>query len=301
MNGASRAESEARFVKYDALGQGPLATVYRGRHTALGLDVAIKELKDIFGYFAFLQRAEVIKRLKREICAQALVRHPGVVALLDQGCDVTRPFYVMELCSGGNLRQRIEASGGRGLAAADAVRAFLQLSYGLRAAHAQGLVHANLKPENVLFDHLGNAKLSDFGMGRVIELEPARAMPQIFVGNIAYLSPEQAAQAREVGPSSDVYAAGILLYEMLTGKLPGRRSPMPSQANDQVSARLDAIFDRMTQDSREQRYPDFDAVLADFYAAFEDGSWLKPGDLVLNSGAPASARVESSGPELVTA
>jgi hypothetical protein len=279
-------EVDLRYVKYDAMGQGPLGTVYRGRHTALGLDVCVKELKDIFGYFSFLQRGEVIKRLKRELCAQALVRHPNVVAVLDQNCDVARPYFVLELCSGGSLRQQLDQAGGKGLPVERAVRIFLQIAYGLRTAHAQGLTHGNLKPENVLLDHYGNSKLGDFGLARVIEVDPARGMPQVFVGTggMGYMSPEQLARStKDVGPASDVYALGMLLYEMLTGGLPGRRSPLPSGVNAEAPAKLDPLFDKMTQDKREQRYPDIEAVLADFYAAFEDGKYLKKGDLILSS------------------
>lgn len=285
-------EIDLRYVKYDAMGQGPLGTVYRGRHTALGLDVCVKELKDIFGYFTFLQRGQVIKRLKEELCAQALVRHPGVVAVLDQNCDVARPYFVLELCSGGNLRERLDEAGGEPLPVQSAIRVFLQLCYGLRAAHQQNLTHANLKPENVLFDHYGNAKLGDFGLSRVIEVDSARGMPQVFVGTggMGYMSPEQLARSnKDLGPGSDVYSLGILLYEMLTGQLPGRRSPLPSAVNPEVPKELDPIFDRMTQDRRTERHPDVDAVLTDFYAAFDGGPWLQRGDLILSSDAIAPA------------
>lgn len=276
-------EIDLRYVKFDALGAGPLGTVFRGRHTALGLDVCVKELKDIFGYFSFLQRGEVIKRLKKELCAQALVRHPTVVAILDQNCDVARPYFVLEMCAGGSLRARLEAAGGKPLPADDAMRIFLQVCYALRAAHAQGLVHQNLKPENVLFDHLGNAKIGDFGLSRVIETDPSKGMPQVFVGTggMAYMSPEHLSRAKQVGPAADVYSLGIILYEMVTGQIPGRRSNLPSAVNAEVPTKLDPIFDKMTQDRCEARYPDVDAVLGDFYGAFEDSRYGKLGDLVL--------------------
>ncbi len=274
---------DLRYVKFDPMGAGPLGTVYRGRHTALGLDVCVKELKDIFGYFSFLQRGEVIKRLKKELCAQALVRHPSVVTLLDQNCDVARPYFVMELCAGGSLRAKLDASAGKGLPVDQAIRMFVQMCYGLRAAHAQGLVHQNLKPENVLIDHMGNAKLSDFGLSRVIETDPTKGMPQVFVGTggMGYMSPEHLARAKDVNAAADVYSLGIMLYEMLTGQIPGRRSALPSQANQEVSPKLDPIFDKMTQDRREERYADVEAVLRDFYAAFDDGRYGKSGDLIL--------------------
>jgi hypothetical protein len=274
-------DMDLRYVKYDPVGSGPLGTVFKGKHNALGLDISIKELKDIFGYFSFLQRGEVIKRLKKELCAQAQVRHPGIVAVLDQNTDVARPYFVLELCRG-SLRERLDQSQGKGIPVGAGLRFFLQMVYALRAAHQSGLTHHNLKPENVLFDLYGNVKLSDFGLGRVIEVDQSKGMPQVFVGTggMAYLSPELISRSKDAGPSADVYSLGIVLYEMMTGQIPGRRSPMPSEVNNECPSKLDPIFDKMTQDRKEQRYPDFDAMLDDFYGAFSEGEFLGKGDLI---------------------
>jgi eukaryotic-like serine/threonine-protein kinase len=282
---ASKAgDGDLRYAKFDAIGSGPLGTVYKGRQNSLGTEVSIKELKDIFGYFSFLQRSDVVKRLKAELCAQAQVRHPGVVTILDQNTDVGRPYVVMELLRG-NLRERLEQTAGKGLPVAQAMRIFLQLAYALRAAHSQGLTHQNIKPENVLFDAYGNAKLGDFGLSRVIEIESGKGMPQVYVGtgSLSYLAPELIVKAKDAGAAADVYGVGIMLYEMLTGGIPGRRSPLPSEVRTDAPSKLDPIFDKMTHDRREARYPDFDAMLEEFYGAFSDGEYLGRGDLVLSS------------------
>lgn len=273
---------DLRYQKNEQVGSGPLGTVFKGKHNALGLDVCVKELKDIFGYFSFLQRGEVIKRLKKELCAQAQVKHPGVIQVLDQNTDVARPYFVMELCKG-SLREKLDASGGKGIPVPLAIRYFLQLAYALRASHQLGLTHHNIKPENVLFDTYGNAKLGDFGLSRVIEVDQSKGMPQVFVGTggMGYMSPELIARSKDSAASSDVYGLGILLYEMLTGQIPGRRSPLPSEINSEVPAKLDPIFDKMTQDRKDSRYPDFEAVFDDFYAAFGDKTYLNKGDLLL--------------------
>jgi eukaryotic-like serine/threonine-protein kinase len=277
-------DGDLRYAKFDAIGSGPLGTVYKGRQNSLGLEVSIKELKDIFGYFSFLQRSDVVKRLKAELCAQAQVRHPGVVTIVDQNTDVGRPYVVMELLRG-NLRERLDQTGGKGLPVPLAVRTFLQLAYALRAAHAQGLTHQNIKPENVLFDAYGNAKIGDFGLSRVIEIDSGKGMPQVYVGtgSLSYLAPELIVKAKDAGGAADVYGVGILLYEMLTGAIPGRRSPLPSEVRTDAPSKLDPIFDKMTHDRREARYPDFDAMLEEFYGAFSDGEYLGRGDLVLCS------------------
>ncbi|WP_426757181.1 serine/threonine-protein kinase [Myxococcus sp. Y35] len=281
-------ELDLRYQKFDPIGTGPLGTVFKGRVTALGLDICLKELKDIFGYFSFLQRGEVLKRLKKELCAQAQVRHPGVVQVVDQNVDAARPYFVLELMQG-SLRERLDAGGGNGVPVPFALRAFLQMAYGLRAAHAAGLTHHNIKPENVLFDGYGNAKLADFGLGRVVEVDATKGMPQVFVGTggMSYMAPELMNRGgKEPGASADVYALGILLYEMLTGQIPGRRSPLPSEVNPEAPSGLDQLFDKATQDKREQRYPDVDAMLEDFYKAFPDKEFLAKGDLIISSDAP---------------
>jgi hypothetical protein len=282
--GAKGQDLDLRYQKHDPLGSGPLGTVFKGKHNALGLDVCVKELKDIFGYFSFLQRGEVIKRLKKELCAQAQVRHSAIVQIVDQNTDVARPYFVMELCKG-SLREKLDAAGGKGIAVPLAIRYFLQLAYGLRAAHQQGLTHHNIKPENVLFDAYGNVKLADFGLSRVIEVDQTKGMPQVFVGTggMGYMSPELIARSKDVGPSSDVYGLGILLYEMLTGHIPGRRSPLPSEINSDCPTKLDPIFDKMTQDRKDSRYPDFEATLDDFYNAFSGKEYLTKGDVILSS------------------
>lgn len=291
---ASGSDLDGRYSKGDAVGAGPLGQVYRGKHLATGVDVAVKELKDIFGYFSFLQRGEVLKRLKKELQSQASVRHPSLVQVLDISLDNARPYFVLELCAG-SLRDEMTEADGKGLKVDQAIRFFLQMCYGLRAAHAAGLTHQNLKPENVLVDLLGNAKLGDFGLTRVIEVDSQKGMPQVIVGTggMGYLPPELMARQKGTGPASDVYSLGILFYEMLTGQLPGRRSPLPSQARAEVPVALDAIFDKMTQDRKEDRLPDVDAVLNEFYAAFTKGEWLHKGDLVLWSGG-ASAGAPSA-------
>ncbi|MFN0061593.1 MAG: serine/threonine-protein kinase [Myxococcaceae bacterium] len=277
-------EIDSRYTRFEQMGVGPIGTVFRGRQNALGIDVAVKELKDIFSYFSFLQRSEVSKRLKKELCAQALVIHPAILRIYDQNTEVSRPYFITELMSG-SVKARLEAAEGKALPARQVVRWFLQMAYGLRAAHGAGLFHHNLKPENVLLDACGNAKLSDFGLTRVIEVDPSRGLPQVFVGTggMAYLAPELTSRTKDVNAAADVYGLGIMLYEMLTGQLPGRRSPLPSEVNAEAPSQLDTIFDKMTQDRRDARYPDMDAVLEAFYAAFSKNEYLARGDLILSS------------------
>jgi hypothetical protein len=281
------------YVRYDAIGAGTIATVYRGKHASLGVEVAVKELKDLFNYFAFLQRGEVVKRLKKELSAQAALRSPCVLEVLDQNCDVARPYWVVEYAPGGSLRKKLDDAAGA-LSLDVAVRAFFQLCHGLRVAHAAGIVHQGLKPENVLFDARGNARLSDFGLARVLESESQKNLPQLTVSGpaLGYLAPEVIAKKGEAGPESDLYSLGILLYEMLTGQIPGRRSPLPSESMGGVPAALDPIFDKLTQDRKEERYRTIDELLADLSKAFPDGRHGAPATIVLYADGPPAAEAK---------
>ncbi len=272
-----------RYGKAQKFGSGPLGNVYKAKHHALDLEVCIKEIKDVFGFFSFLQRGEVVRRFKQGICAQAQIRHPSVVTLLDQNEEAERPYIVMELAST-NLRGALQASGGKGLQASTAIRYFLQLAYGLQAAHSKGVSHCNLKPENVLIDSLGNAKLADFGFSSIISVDPSQGIPQIFLGTegFSYLSPEALARSKPIGPESDIYGLGILLYEMISGHVPGRRSPSLKKVQSDLPEWTDAVFETMTQDRLEDRYANMDAVLSATYEGNGDPRWLSRGAMILN-------------------
>ncbi|HEX5062678.1 MAG TPA: protein kinase, partial [Kofleriaceae bacterium] len=121
-----------------------------------------------------------------------------------------------------------------------------------------------LKPEQLLIDAYGNVKVSDFGFTRIVERDHA-VIRQIYVGmgNVAYMAPELYTDPTATSPQTDIYALGIIFYELLTRKLPGRRSPMPSQINSALPHGIDDIFDKMTRDAREDRYNSIDEILAD--------------------------------------
>lgn len=157
-------------------------------------------------------------------------------------------------------------------------------------------MHGGLKPENVLFDQAGNVLLADFGMARVTERgnDPSTSAPPVYVGrgHPSYMAPEQLHKGK-VLPQGDVYALGILLYEMLTGNLPGRRSPMPSASERVVAAvgkdrieALDDLFDRMTRDPLHERSASIDVVLDAIYAAFPASLVGQRGTLLLSATDP---------------
>ncbi len=258
---------DQRFLKLDRIGGGGLATVYAGRLLSVDRPVAIKLMEGVRELFRPDQQEEIRRRLELAVRDHARLASPFIVQLLDQNPQHDPPYYVMELAPGGDLRRLLNQGA---LPASVAVRCFVQIALGLQAAHAQGVLHRDLKPENVLLDVNGNVKLTDFGITRVVEQDGGR-MRQAYVGygSVGYMAPEVFRPGHGAGPQADLYALGIMLYEMLVGELPGRRSPLPSEVVDGVPTALDAIFDKMTQDAAERRFATIDAVLEAVWASDE--------------------------------
>ncbi len=284
-----------RYVRYDAIGQGTLGTVYRGKNVVLGHSVALKEIRHVFDYVSYIPREELLRRLRREVMAQAGLAHPHILAIHDVDFDIPYPYLIMDFAQGGSLKTRMfraKTDGDKTLPVEISLRYLLQIAYGLGFAHSEGLVHGNLKPENVLFDRMGNVKLADFGIARVTEKDSSESIPvYVGMGSPSYMAPEQLHNNDVVGPAADIYSLGIMLYEMLTGQLPGRRSPMPSKLNPDASASLDDLFDRMTRDSTDERYQDINQVLDHIYQAFPAEVVVGRGSLLLFENDPMPAPV----------
>ena len=188
------------------LGGGGMSEVWLADDTQLGRRVALK----------FLGRDADPARFDREAHAVAALADPNICRLYDYGEEAGRPFMVLEYLPGGTLEEQIAP--GEPYLDDKAEQLARELASGLAHAHARGLVHRDLKPANVLFDEEGRAKIADFGIAR---LGGARTLTETgtLLGTAAYLSPEQA-QAQPATPASDVYAFGVILYRLLTGRLP---------------------------------------------------------------------------------
>jgi hypothetical protein len=263
-----------RYVRGDVLGHGSLGVVLAAKDTTLERDVVVKEVRHIYDLVTYVPREEITARVRAAVMAQARLDHPHVLRVVDVQFANDAPTIVLD-----RAVESLAARVGRGLMPVDVVmRMVLQICYGLSYAHRHDIVHGALKPENVLFDAAGNVKLADFGIARVAERsdDPNTSAPPVYVGrgHPSYMAPEQLHKGKVI-PQADVYALGILLYEMLTGNLPGRRSPMPSSSERVVSAigkdkveALDDLFDRMTRDPLHERFASIDDVLEAIYVSF---------------------------------
>lgn len=278
---------DRRYRRGEMIGQGAVGAVYHGHHVSLGRPMAIKEVRAVFQFASYLRRDEIVRRLRTTVETHARLVHPNIVQILDQNCEREYPYFVMEHAAGGNLRDRLSAEEGGALAVPQAVRVLTQVCYALDFAHQQGVLHVGLKPENVLFDGLGNVKLSDFGFARITDrAEPGSQTPVLVGGNtVGYMAPERlqpvTGDAAELTPAADIYALGLLFYEMITGKLPGRRSPLPSEACADVPAAFDDVFDKMTRDELSERYGSISEVLDGIYGAFDAALVFDKGTILL--------------------
>jgi eukaryotic-like serine/threonine-protein kinase len=206
-----RTFANGRYEVLEQVGEGGAALVHRGHDHHLGRDVAIKVLRpELAG------DPEFAERFRREATAAAGLCHPNIAQVYDIGWDANASYMVMELVPGGTLRDRLQRSGA--LAPEEALRVASEVAGALQHAHESGIVHRDIKPHNILFTRDGNVKVLDFGIARALA-QASISQTGTIVGSVHYLSPEQA-RGEPAMPQSDIYSLGVVLFEMLTGRVP---------------------------------------------------------------------------------
>jgi beta-lactam-binding protein with PASTA domain len=206
------ARLDGRYDVVRVIARGGMATVYEALDTRLERPVAVKVMHP-----ALAADPSFVDRFRREATSAARLSHPHVVAVHDQGSAQGLVFLVMELVRGRTLRCLLQARGR--LDPGEALELFEPVAAALAAAHATGIVHRDVKPENVLLGDDGWVRVADFGLARAVEASSVTAAAGLLIGTVAYLAPEQVRDGTAV-PASDVYSAGVLLFELLTGAVP---------------------------------------------------------------------------------
>jgi serine/threonine-protein kinase len=250
------------------IGSGGMSTVFRAFDTVLERPVAIKLM-----HREMSSDSDQLERFRREARAVAQLNHPHIVQVIDAGEDDNAPYIVLEYIEGETLKDCIRRKGR--LPIPEAIAYAIEIARALGAAHERAIVHRDVKPQNVLIDAEGSAKVTDFGIARTLTEEGLTADGRV-LGTTDYVSPEQALGHAVTG-QSDLYSLGIVLYEMLTGEVPFRgenqiavamkhvREDLPDvrMRRPEISTALAAVVDHATAKDLDRRYQNAEALAAD--------------------------------------
>jgi eukaryotic-like serine/threonine-protein kinase len=256
------------------LGSGGMSTVYLARDQTLDRAVAVKVM-----HREMSEQEDQLQRFRQEARAVAKLTHPNVVSVIDAGEDGGHPYIVFEYVKGETLKQRIARVGA--LDTQEAIAYAIEVARGLGVAHARNMVHRDIKPQNVLIDEEGRAKLTDFGISRQLEQDGMTATGRV-LGTTDYVAPEQA-MGRATDPRSDVYSLGVVLYEMLVGQVPfhaesqvgvamkhvNEELPDVQRRRPEVSAAVALVVERATAKDPVERYASIGEMVEDLETALE--------------------------------
>jgi predicted Ser/Thr protein kinase len=265
-----------RYELEELVGTGGMSTVFRAHDRQLERRVAIKILHEHYA-----EDPEYLERFRREARAVARLSHPNIVTVIDRGDDGGRQYIVFEHVEGENLKELVVRSGR--LPVRRALELALDVANGLAFAHDHGLVHRDVKPQNVLLSREGEVKVTDFGIARSLHVEHGVTQTGTVLGTGEYLAPEQAS-GKQVSPATDVYSLGVVLWELLAGDVPfvGENfvavalrhvnEPPPSlrERRPDVTPRLEAAVDRALAKDPGQRFPSMAAFAKELRACLAE-------------------------------
>ena len=263
-----------RYELEELVGTGGMSSVYRARDRLLERQVAIKVLHEHYS-----RDDDYVERFRREARAAAKLSHPNIVTVIDRGEAGGRQFIVFEFVDGENLKQLVTSRGR--LPVRDALELGIQIGRALAFAHAQGLVHRDVKPQNVLLGN-GDVKVTDFGIARSIDVPVGLTQTGTVLGTSEYISPEQAT-GRQVDTRTDIYSLGAVLYELLAGQPPYSgdsfvavamrhvNDPVPgiTHARPDVPLRVDAALRRAMAKDPDDRFQTMEELVAELSACLE--------------------------------
>ena len=283
-----------RYEIEELVGHGGMSSVYKAHDALLERHVALKVLHDQYS-----DDDDFVERFKREARSVAQLQHPNIVTVIDRLEEDGRQYIVFEYIDGENLKERVVREGR--LEVRDALEVALEVARGLAFAHENGLVHRDVKPQNVLLNGDGRAKVTDFGIARTLDVDGMTQTGTV-LGTSNYIAPEQAS-GQPVDAHSDVYSLGAVLYELLAGDVPfpgenfvavamkHMHEPAPNllEVRKDVPLRVAAAVDRALEKDPEQRFPTMDAFAAELDACLAELDRGEQGDATMVIPAPQRA------------
>ncbi|HEX5689583.1 MAG TPA: protein kinase [Roseiflexaceae bacterium] len=265
----------------ELIDNGGMASVYKGYDPALDREVAIKVLGTVG------QPPDFVARFQREARVVARLRHPNIVQIYHFGVQGDVVYMVQELLTGPTLARRIQQAGRRRIVAERIHSIIGQFAAALDFAHGQGVIHRDVKPSNAIYNAHGQLVLTDFGIAHgLAEAALAATKPGVIMGTPGYLAPEQAISSATLTPASDIYALGVVLFELLTGRLPFEADtpmgvvlkhlyeepPPPSHFRSGLPPALDALVLRALSKEPSERYPSAGVLARALEAAWPIGA-----------------------------
>jgi len=265
-----------RYELEELVGTGGMSSVFRAHDRLLDRKVALKILHQQYS-----GDDDYVERFKREARSVAALSHPNVVTVIDRGEHEDRQFIVFEYVEGENLKRLIERRGPAPVP--NALELAIQIARGLAFAHQQGLIHRDVKPQNVLLNGDGRAKVTDFGIARSLNVQRGMTQTGTVLGTSDYIAPEQA-QGQRVDEHTDVYSLGVVVYELLTGEVPfpgenfvavamrhiNEEPPSVREKRPDVPVRVDEAVRRAMAKRPEDRFPSMDAFCAELEACLAE-------------------------------
>ena len=275
-----------RYEVEELVGHGGMSSVYKARDALLERHVALKILHEQYS-----ADDDFVERFKREARSVAQLQHPNIVTVIDRGEEDGRQYIVFEYIDGENLKEHVVRKGR--LDVREALEIALEVARGLAFAHEQGLIHRDVKPQNILLNGDGRAKVTDFGIARTVDVDGMTQTGTV-LGTSNYIAPEQAS-GRRVDAHSDIYALGAVLYELLAGEVPfpgesfvvvamkHMHEPAPSllDVRGDISLRVAAAVDRALEKDPDHRFPTMDAFAAELQACLAELDRGEDGDATM--------------------
>ncbi|MEQ8675953.1 MAG: protein kinase [Aggregatilineales bacterium] len=266
-------ESIGQYQVEAQVGIGGMATVFKAHHDRLARDVAIKVMHP-----NFLQDPNFRARFEREARIVARLEHPNIVPVYDFADYDGQPYLVMKYIEGDTLK---EYARDNALTVNDKVALLEKVANALTYAHAQGILHRDIKPSNILIDERGTPYLTDFGLARIVQSGESTMSADMMLGTPHYISPEQAQGKIDLDARTDVYSLGIIVYELLAGRVPFRGDstyaivhdhiytppPAPSEFNDSITPQVERVLLKALAKNPQDRYDTPDAMVSDLKRA----------------------------------